>query len=312
MTELHEPADEEDLPLPAPIEQFLEDIRNSYRNGRDGKQWAPTDRDLAVYRATTCENRSQRDVAREFQLSQTRVCQLIKQVECWISKRTPRALLGFSKAERLNLAVHLERDRLNYLYGQAVTAWQASTKPVVTVKKVETRDGIREERVIRNSPGQVRFLAEAARLNRQLAELDGADQRSDLRDRDEDEEQVIDFLTTVEGRERFCEWFEERLAEAYQSLEELKRQQQAEQDEVNSPEVACSTWNLNSETPRMSPTEVDAATSVEQRGSALEAAPNSVCDFSTAPVERAVRSDESPVTDSAANPRCFTDRIPGS
>jgi hypothetical protein len=38
----------------------------------------------------------------------------------------------------------------------------------------------------------------------------------------------------------YCEWFEEQLGEARQSLAGFKRQQEEEQDLANSPEGACS------------------------------------------------------------------------
>ena len=53
------------------------------------KTKTPSDRDLRIYWAVRGDRRSQRDVAREFELTQPRVCQIVRDVSAHFDQTMP-------------------------------------------------------------------------------------------------------------------------------------------------------------------------------------------------------------------------------
>ncbi len=96
----------------------------------------PTPRDFAVFHRSTIEGKPTRDVAWQFEISQTRVCQIVKRVRVWLWEVLPE-LTGQPATERqVQLARALAADRLEHLYQEALHAWQASLGQRQTTRRV--------------------------------------------------------------------------------------------------------------------------------------------------------------------------------
>ena len=63
---------------------------------------APSFRDQEIYARVQTQNRTQRQAAEEFGISQGRVCQVIKRVTAWIAETGGAAAAKFTPQEKLN------------------------------------------------------------------------------------------------------------------------------------------------------------------------------------------------------------------
>ena len=85
----------------------------------------PSDRDWAVYRYVKVEQWSTRITAKQFKISQTRVCQIVERVGKFFVKHSP-VLSKEDLAQRLEASRQLAAEKLDYLYGEAMDCFYRS------------------------------------------------------------------------------------------------------------------------------------------------------------------------------------------
>jgi len=88
-------------------------------------QIPPSQRDFEIYRFVKIERHSTRQAAKEFNLSQTRVRQVIEAIIEYLVESVPLDDEG-KRVDRLQVAEQLAREQLDFLYGQAITWWHQS------------------------------------------------------------------------------------------------------------------------------------------------------------------------------------------
>ena len=88
-------------------------------------QIPPSARDFEIYRFVKIERHSTRQAAKEFNLSQTRVRQVIEGIIEFLVESVPVDEEG-KRVDRLQVAEQLAREQLDFLYGQAITWWHQS------------------------------------------------------------------------------------------------------------------------------------------------------------------------------------------
>jgi hypothetical protein len=134
---------------------------------------------FAIFHAVKVDARSQRDVAREFEISQPRVSQAVKAVTEYLSEVVPDDVQGVEslpempRRERLYAGMRLQKMRLEQGYVDMMRAWQASRDVSTTIKVIETSQGERKETTTKTRDGNVRFHRTAMDYSAELLELEG-------------------------------------------------------------------------------------------------------------------------------------------
>src|SRR6185436_700362 len=83
----------------------------------------PSGRDFQVYQRVIVDAASTRQAASEFSLSQTRVRQVVQRVSEWLTPELPAASKEQAQVQ-LWLARNVAADRLQGLYGEAMSRWR--------------------------------------------------------------------------------------------------------------------------------------------------------------------------------------------
>lgn len=86
----------------------------------------PTARHFDVYEFVAVLGHSTRQAAEKFQLSQTRVCQLVHKVVTFMAEVMPGMLEAVPEPQRLALSKNVAALRLEHLYQQSLAAWKTS------------------------------------------------------------------------------------------------------------------------------------------------------------------------------------------
>jgi hypothetical protein len=89
----------------------------------------PTERDFEIYRRVKFECVSTRDAAGDFNLSQTRVRQIVTRVVEYLVESVPASVRDDDSSEQLYVAEQLARAQLEFLYEKAIRAWERSERP---------------------------------------------------------------------------------------------------------------------------------------------------------------------------------------
>lgn len=120
----------------------------------------PSERDWAVYRNVRVEAWSTRTTAQEFGISQTRVCQIVKEVGAFLWEAAP-VRPDDDEGRARYVATQLAAERIDFLYNEAVSCYYHSK----CVTKVTRRsDGKETSELIRTNPGEMRYLNAAGKL----------------------------------------------------------------------------------------------------------------------------------------------------
>ena len=129
----------------------------------------PSERDFEVYSRTAVEGRTTREVAAEFNISQTRVMQLRVKVAEWIGTHLPATGL-LDPAERLRVAQTLACEQLQYQYEEAMEAWRRSVAVQQTTRIVggAMSDGVT---LVKDSQGDPRYVRLATQISKAIAKL---------------------------------------------------------------------------------------------------------------------------------------------
>ena len=134
----------------------------------------PSKRNREIYRQHVLLNRSQRDVAAEYDLAQPRITAICKQVKRWL-KSGQAELDHMSKEERFNLVTNESRMRLNLAFSESYKWLQVTGQPSEIRR---ARPGHEDEPGTTYRPPNPKspFIAVMLRAAIELAKLDGAGQ----------------------------------------------------------------------------------------------------------------------------------------
>src|SRR5262245_58147454 len=85
----------------------------------------PSGRDFEVYETVILGGKTTRHAAEKFELSQTRICQIVERMRAWQAEVLPADTSH--SAERLQqLAKSVAAGRLDHLYCETMEAWRQS------------------------------------------------------------------------------------------------------------------------------------------------------------------------------------------
>ena len=166
-------------PVPVPATEVAPREPNPLPTKADRKQRRPripSKRNREVYRQHVLLNRSQRDVAAEFDLSQPRVCAVCKQVKRWL--RSGQAELeNLSEEERYNLVTNESRMRLNLAFSESYKWLQVTGQPS-EIRRVRPGQNGQDDTETTYRPPNPKspFIGVMLRAAIELAKLDGAGQ----------------------------------------------------------------------------------------------------------------------------------------
>ncbi|MFN0020484.1 MAG: hypothetical protein ACKVP0_19680 [Pirellulaceae bacterium] len=134
----------------------------------------PSDRDLQIYEAAVFAGRSQRDVAREFGVSQPRVNQILKEIAAWMADNTPSFCSGLTPEQKLRLVNYNVVQQLEYQRCSLMQAWEESRHGTETVSRTTIVNGVRRTTAV-NRPcrANARYVDAAARVSLSIAKLSG-------------------------------------------------------------------------------------------------------------------------------------------
>jgi hypothetical protein len=137
------------------------------------KPRVPSKRNREIYRQHVLANRSQRDVAAEFDVTQPRVNAICKQVKRWL-KSGQAELENMSDQERYNLVTNEARMRLNLAFSESYKWLQVTGQPSETRR---VRPGQEDPEATYRPPNpKSPFIGAMLRAAIELAKLDGAGQ----------------------------------------------------------------------------------------------------------------------------------------
>lgn len=122
----------------------------------------PSERNFEIFAEVEFGGLSLRAAAEKFDLSPTRVTQVVQQVRHWLKQSTPEWAQDDLKALPL-VACRIWEERLRFLYAEALGAWRASKTEVWVRREAVNHPEAAIVRTTR-SFGQVRYLAQAMRL----------------------------------------------------------------------------------------------------------------------------------------------------
>ena len=128
----------------------------------------PSERDFEVYEYVVVGGGSTRGAARYYDLSQTRICQIVQQVAEWQANVVPKAADQHSAEDLTVLAKNTAGRRLQYIYDEAMHAWRESQGQSCVVHNNNKGD---IDRVMQVQFGQPRYLHLAIRATMQQAKL---------------------------------------------------------------------------------------------------------------------------------------------
>ncbi|QDU29994.1 Sigma-70, region 4 [Anatilimnocola aggregata] len=132
----------------------------------------PSERDFQVFRLIKVEQRTTREVAEIVGISQTRVCQIVQRVLDFLVATAPADDDEKQRAQRLYVARELAAERFDFLFKAALDSFEESKGEETITRTVNSqfRAGL-ETSTTRSSCGDVRYLAQAARINVMAAKL---------------------------------------------------------------------------------------------------------------------------------------------
>ena len=125
----------------------------------------PQGRNLEIFWAVTLEGRSQGELAKQHNLSQQRVSQIVRAVRRFVALATSEQYDGVPQRAQLQLSCRVQLARLEQRRWEMSRAWKESTKPKWSVKRVPMASGERVETVEKSQYGDWR-------IDRQLGEID--------------------------------------------------------------------------------------------------------------------------------------------
>jgi hypothetical protein len=135
----------------------------------DKPKKAPSERDQRIYWEVRGRFRTQRDVAKEFELTQPRVCQIVRDVAAHFAQTMPGLDLRLSRADELALVSRECIERRQRLFARAEEEYEASKRPLVTTLTMRKDDRGWKQEIERQQRGDVRLLKIMQQENDRLA-----------------------------------------------------------------------------------------------------------------------------------------------
>ncbi len=136
----------------------------------------PSGRNLEIYRLVAVGQRSQSEVADEYELTQQRVAQIVELVRDWLQQVTLPEMHGLSPERLLNFATNHHSLLLEETCAMSLRAWEKSTRPYVSEKTSVSSSGeVWKERIERPSYGKTACLTQARMASKDWARLAGVD-----------------------------------------------------------------------------------------------------------------------------------------
>lgn len=203
----------------------------------------PSDRDLQIYETAVFAGRSQREVAKEFGVSQPRVNQVLKEMAAWMADNTPAFAAGLTPEQKLRLVHYNVTQQLEYQRCIAMQAWEDSRHGMETVSRTTIVDNVRRTTAY-NRPRQanVRYLHAASRISLAIARLAGWTPRVPVTDAPQDSPW----------------WQMGKESEVSSQQRESSRQQEVES------KCDLSSWDERAKNPNLTRAEMDAITAEQQ------------------------------------------------
>lgn len=155
-------------PGPSPADAVSSPVKTRRR--------VPSGRNLEIYRLVAIGQRSQSEVADEFELTQQRVAQIVELVRDWLQQVTLPEMHGLSPERLLNFATNHHSLLLEETCAMSLRAWEKSTSPYVSEKTSVSSSGeVWKERIERPSYGKTACLTQARMASKDWARLAGVD-----------------------------------------------------------------------------------------------------------------------------------------
>ena len=129
----------------------------------------PDSLDFQIYRLVKVDQLSTRQTAKSLQLSQTRICQIVKRVNEYVGDLLVSTDSPEHRRRETLIAEQIAAEQVAALNREAMNAFRRSQESVIFVEKGE--DGEDEEVTRWKNPGEVRYLMAAARLAFQQTKL---------------------------------------------------------------------------------------------------------------------------------------------
>jgi plasmid maintenance system antidote protein VapI len=140
----------------------------------------PSARNFAIFCEVEFEGASLRHAAEAYEISPTRVQQIVNDTRAWYIDTTPEWVRETDVSIQPLLACRRHQARLEHLYGQAMQAWLNSQTEITTTR---VRPGVLENSEVRVTQpcfGQVRYLTAAMQMSK--AQIDAAERLCQIRE----------------------------------------------------------------------------------------------------------------------------------
>ena len=139
-----------------------------------------SERDRLIFQQVSIQNRSQRELAAEHQISQTQVSRIVRRVYRWMCDTAPCGLEEVPRPQRLYGVARIYKEKLEYFEREADEAWQNSKREISwtrTQDVIEQPDGkttLSPGKITRKSPKpDIKYLNAAKGYAQALVEFEG-------------------------------------------------------------------------------------------------------------------------------------------
>lgn len=211
----------------------------------------PSDRDLQIYESAVFAGRSQRDVAREFGVSQPRVNQILREIAAWMADNTPSFCSGLTPEQKLRLVHYNVVQQLEYQRCSLMEAWEESRHGTETVSRTTIVNGVRRTTAV-NRPcrANARYVDAAARVSLSIAKLVGWTPSAAVTEAPQDSPwwQMADEVT----------------GDRKQETEESKQEAVGSGQPAEEPKSDLSPWGERARKPKLTRAEMDAITAEQE------------------------------------------------
>lgn len=241
------------LPLNPPV--FAEVVEKPEKNVQPlpkGSLKVPSDRDLQIYESAVFAGRSQRDVAKEFRVSQPRVNQILKEIAAWMADNTPSFCSGLTPEQELRLVHYNVVQQLEYQRCSLMQAWEESRHGTEIVSRTTVVNGVsRTTAINRPSRANSRYLDSAARIALSVAKLTGWTPTA--------------AVTEAPQNSPWWQVGEEESGGGGQESEESRQEAVgSRQDEVSKSASRLSPWEERAKDPNLTREKMDAITAEQE------------------------------------------------
>jgi hypothetical protein len=145
-----------------------------------------SERDRQIYHEVAVAQRTQRDVAAEFKLSQPRVLKIVERVFQWMCETAPTGFAEVPRPQRLYGVARTYKQKLEYYEREANEVWQRSKKETLWTR---THDVIEDDGEKKLAPGKVtqknpkpeiKYLQAAEKFASKLAHFEGFEENGSV------------------------------------------------------------------------------------------------------------------------------------